>query len=49
MSTSDFSQFTHDQLNNWIDIIEDGLRIQRTRSYDIVESGDVLMTIPRKL
>ena len=29
MSTSDFSQFTHDQLNNWIDLLDDGLRLQR--------------------
>jgi hypothetical protein len=42
MSTSDFSQLTHNQLNNWINLLEDGLRLQRTRSYDIVESGDVL-------
>ena len=42
MSTSDFSQFTNDQLNNWIDLLEDGLRIQHKRLYDIVESADVL-------
>ena len=42
MSASDFSQFTHDQLNNQLDLLEDGLRIQRQRSYNIVKSGDVL-------
>ena len=42
MSTSDFSQFTHDQLNNRIDLLDDGLRLQHKRSYDTVESGDVL-------
>ena len=47
MSSSDFSQFTHDQLNNRIDLLEDGLRIQRTRSYNIVESGDVLNSTTR--
>jgi hypothetical protein len=29
MSKSDFSQFTHDQLNNRVDLLEDGLRTQR--------------------
>ena len=42
MSPSNFSQFTHDQLNNWIDLLKDGLQLQHTRSYKIVESGDVL-------
>ncbi len=41
MSKSDFSQLTHDQLNNRVDLLEDGLRILRTRAYDIVESGNV--------
>ncbi len=40
MSKSDFSQFTHDQLNNRVDLLEDGLRTQRKRQYDIVDSGD---------
>ncbi len=31
MSTSDFSQLTHDQLNNRVDLIKDGLRMQRLR------------------
>ena len=42
MSSSDFSQFTHDQLNNRIDLMEDGLRIKRKRSYHIEDSGNVL-------
>ena len=42
MSKSDFSQFTHDQLNNRLDLLEDGLRTQRKRLYNIVDSGDVL-------
>ena len=42
MSPSDFSQFTHDQLNNRIDLLEDGLRTRRKRQYNIVDSGDVL-------
>ena len=42
MSKSDFSQFTHNQLNNRLDLLEEGLRLQRTRSYEIVNSGDVL-------
>jgi hypothetical protein len=42
ISSSDFSQFTLNQLNNRLNLLRDGLRIQRTRWYDIVESGDVL-------
>jgi len=42
MSKLDFSQFTHDQLNNRIDLLKDGLRTQRKQQYNIVESGDVL-------
>ena len=42
LSLSDFSQFTHDQLNNRVDLLEDGLRTQRKRQYNIVNSGDVL-------
>jgi hypothetical protein len=42
LSSSDFSQFTHDQLNNRLDLLEEGLRLQRTRSYKIVASGEVL-------
>ena len=40
MSTSDFSQLTHDQLNNNVDLLEEGLRILRTWTYDIIKSGD---------
>jgi hypothetical protein len=42
MSKSDFSQFTHDQLNNRINFIKDGLRTQRQRKYDVVDSDNVL-------
>jgi hypothetical protein len=42
ISASNFSQYTHDQLNNRIDLIEDGLRLQRLQRYNIVESGHVL-------
>jgi hypothetical protein len=41
MSKSDLSQLTHDQLNNPVDLLEDGLQVLRTRMYNIVESGDV--------
>jgi hypothetical protein len=36
-----FLQFTHDQLNNRINLIERGLLVRQSRKYDIVESGDV--------
>jgi hypothetical protein len=42
MLKSDFSQFTHDQLNNRIDLIEDSLQVKRMRQYNVVDSGDVL-------
>jgi hypothetical protein len=42
MSKSDFSQFTHAQLNNQVDLIEDGLCIQQRQKYDIVDSGSIL-------
>ena len=42
MAKSNFSQFTHDQLNNRLDLIEEGLRIKRMPQYDVVESGHVL-------
>ncbi len=36
-----FSQFTHDQLNNRLNLIKRGPTLRRLRKYDIVESGDV--------
>ncbi len=42
ISKSDLSQFTHDQLNNQVDLIKDGLCIQRRQKYDIVDSVSVL-------
>jgi hypothetical protein len=38
---SDFSQYTHDQLNNQLDLLEDGLCILHTHNYNIVELGHV--------
>ena len=47
MTKSDFSQFIHEQLNNQVDLIEDGLRIQHAWKYAIVDSGDILNYITR--
>jgi hypothetical protein len=47
MSKSNFSQYTHDQLNNQLDLLEDGLCILHTRNYDIIESGHVQNYITR--
>jgi hypothetical protein len=47
LSTSDFSQYTHDQLNNRLDLLNDSLRIKRKQTYDIVESGDILNSTTR--
>jgi hypothetical protein len=47
MSKRDFSQLTHDQLNNRVDLLEDGLRVLRTRVYDIIDSGDVRQYVTR--
>ena len=41
MSKDDFSQFTHDQLNNRLDLTFNGPTFCRKILYDIVESGDV--------
>ncbi len=41
MSKDDFLQFTHDQLNNLLDLIADGPIFRRGRQYHIVESGNV--------
>jgi hypothetical protein len=42
MSKSDFSQFTHDQLSNRIDLIKDGLQVQCMPKYSVMKSGNVL-------
>jgi hypothetical protein len=47
MSKSDFPQLAHDQLNNRVDLLEDGLRILRAWAYDIVESGNVRQYVTR--
>jgi hypothetical protein len=49
LSTSDFSQLTHDQLNNRTDLLTDGPRLHRTWSYEIVPSGDVLCCTTRAM
>ncbi len=41
ISVNLFTQFTHNQLNNRIDLIQHGIRIQKIRRYDIVYSGEV--------
>jgi hypothetical protein len=46
-SKSDLPQLAHDQLNNRVDLLEDGLRILRARAYDIVESGEVHQYVTR--
>jgi hypothetical protein len=45
MSKSDFSQFTHNQLNNRINLMDNGLRVHRTTKYDRIDSGDILNCI----
>jgi hypothetical protein len=41
ISHDDFTQFTHDQLNNRLDLLEGGPHIRKLQCYDIVESGNV--------
>jgi hypothetical protein len=41
ISHDNFLQFTHDQLNNHLDLIEQDPLVCRFRKYDIVQSGDV--------
>ena len=45
MSPQDFTQYTHDHLNNRLDLLQDvnptAPRVLCTRYYDIVTSGDV--------
>ena len=41
MSKSDLSQFTRNQLNNQVGLLEDGLHVLRTHKYNIFESGNV--------
>ncbi len=47
MLKSDFPQLAHDQLNNRLDLLKDGLQILRARAYDIVESGNVRQYVTR--
>jgi hypothetical protein len=41
ISRDDFSQLTHDQLNNRLDLLATGPRFPRIQKYSIVESGEV--------
>jgi hypothetical protein len=41
ISHEEFSHFTHDQLNNHLDLLKQGPCICCVRQYDIVISGDV--------
>jgi len=41
MCKEDFSQLTHDQLNNRLDLMDNGPTFRRKPLYDIVASGDV--------
>jgi hypothetical protein len=47
ISHDDFTQFTHDQLNNRLDLLEGGPRVCKLQRYDIVESGDVRQYMTR--
>jgi hypothetical protein len=42
MSKDDFSQFTHDQLNNRLNLLTNGPTFQRGLRYKLVDSGNVL-------
>ncbi len=41
MPKSNLSQFTHEQLNNCVDLLEESLRVLRTHQYDIIQSDQV--------
>ena len=47
ISRDDFSQLTHDQLNNRLDLLATGPRFPRVQKYSIVESGDVRQYVTR--
>jgi hypothetical protein len=47
ISQDDSTQLTHDQLNNWIDLIEAGPWVQKIWKYNIVELGDVRQYVTR--
>jgi hypothetical protein len=42
-----FSQLTHDQLNNRLDLLDAGPRLRRLQKYSIVESGNVRQYVTR--
>jgi hypothetical protein len=42
MSKDDFSQFTHDQLNNCLDLLTNGPTFQRGLRYELLDLGNVL-------
>ncbi len=41
ISHKEFSHFTDDQLNNCLDLLQQGPHLRRVQQYDIVISGDV--------
>jgi hypothetical protein len=47
ISCDDFSQLTHDQLINRLDLLAAGPRFPRVQKYSIVESGDVRQYVTR--
>ena len=47
ISRDDFSQLTHDQLNNRLDLFSAGPRFPRVQKYSIVKSGDVQQYVTR--
>jgi len=47
ISGDDFSQLTHDQLNNCLDLLAAGPRFPRVQKYSIVESGDIPQYVTR--
>jgi hypothetical protein len=46
-SRDDFSQLTHDQLNNRLDLLAAGPRFPRVQKYSIVESRDIRQYVTR--
>jgi hypothetical protein len=47
ISRNNFTQLTHNQLNNRLDLLDAGPRFRRVRKYSIVESGDVRQYVTR--
>jgi hypothetical protein len=49
MSKDNFSQFTHDQLNNRLDLITNGPTFRHKPWYEIVESSDICNCMTRAM